>query len=150
MYTKQETAVLKQEFWTALGRYLSPIPSADGNKINWINYKTGVRNIYFRMGADNNRAFVCIEISHPDEETRLKFFQHFQRFPGFFHMYEAVWNWEKNTEMNGRHISRIFQVIRDVNLFERSDWPMLISFFKTRMLELDKFWSENKVIFEII
>ena len=41
MYTKQEAAQLRKEFWTAFGQYMKPVPTEDGEKVNWINYKTG-------------------------------------------------------------------------------------------------------------
>ena len=34
MYSKQEASFLNQKFWTSLGQYLAPIPSAEGEKIN--------------------------------------------------------------------------------------------------------------------
>jgi hypothetical protein len=33
MYTKQETSKQRQEFWTAFGRYMKPVLSADGEEI---------------------------------------------------------------------------------------------------------------------
>jgi hypothetical protein len=41
MYTKQEISKQKQAFWTAFGKYMKPVLSADGEEISWLNYKTG-------------------------------------------------------------------------------------------------------------
>jgi hypothetical protein len=49
MFSKQETAQLRKEFWTVFGQYMSPILSAAGEKISWINYKTGVKGVQFKM-----------------------------------------------------------------------------------------------------
>ena len=56
MYSKAEVTQLRQAFWTALGQYMAPVPSAEGDTTNWINYKTGVKHVYFRMQADNQLA----------------------------------------------------------------------------------------------
>ena len=58
MYSKKEISLTRQEFWTAFGQYMAPIPSAGGEKINWINYKTGVKHIYFKMEADQKFASI--------------------------------------------------------------------------------------------
>ncbi len=46
MFSKQEASQLRKDFWTAFGLYMRPIPSAEGDKINWINYKTGEKDIF--------------------------------------------------------------------------------------------------------
>ncbi len=66
VYSKEQASQLRQAFWTALGQYLAPIPSAEGQKVNWVNYKTGIKHVYFRMQADHKKASISIEITHPD------------------------------------------------------------------------------------
>ena len=63
MYTKQEASLIKKKFWTSFGRYLQPVPNAEGETINWINYKTGIRDIFFRMDVDTRSAQIAIERS---------------------------------------------------------------------------------------
>ncbi len=73
MYSKDEVSKLKTQFWTSFGQYMKPVPGASGLPVNWINYKTGIRNIHFKTDADNTRAVIAIEISHPQEEERLQY-----------------------------------------------------------------------------
>jgi len=40
MFKRQEASRLREEFWTTFGRYMRPVLSTEGIKINWINYKT--------------------------------------------------------------------------------------------------------------
>ena len=51
MFSKQESSQLKKEFWTAFGLYMKPVPFAEGEKNNWVNYKTGEKHLAFRMDA---------------------------------------------------------------------------------------------------
>jgi len=76
MYSKQQASQLRQEFWTAFGKYMQPVRSSDGEKVNWINYKTGAKHIFFRMHAAHGAA-ISIELTHGAAETRLA---HFQKF----------------------------------------------------------------------
>lgn len=151
MFTKQEASALKQQFWTSFGQYLAPIPSATGNKVNWINYKTGVRHIQFKMDATTEEAYIGIEVSHPDPATRQLFFGHFRSMRTFIEEDRGKeWIWEEDAETNGKNVSRIYQVLNEINIYRQTDWPNIISFLKTRILSLDKFWAEYREVFEML
>lgn len=152
MYSKAEAARLRQAFWTALGQYMAPIPSAEGETTNWINYKTGLKHVYFRMQADNRRASIGIELTHPDAGIRELFFEQFLELKTLLH--EALgeeWTWEATaTDAQGGELSRIYQDLSPANFFNRDDWPALISFFKPRLIALDAFWTDAQYSFEAL
>jgi len=152
MYSKQEAAQLKQEFWTAFGQYMKPILSTEDERINWINYKTGENNIYFRMHADNKKASIAIEITHKDPGLQALYFEQFEQLKTL--LYDALqeeWNWLLHTsDEHGKCISRIYTETGNVNILDKNDWPQLISFFKPRIIALDEFWSSAKHVFESI
>jgi len=150
MYSKQEAAQLKQQFWTTFGQYMRPVISANGEKINWVNYKTGEKDIYFRMQADNKKASVAIALTHKDEGLQALYFEQFQQLKTLLHnILQEEWIWQLHTsDEQGKNISRIYTAINDVSIFKQSDWPQLISFFKPRIIALDEFWSNVKDIFE--
>ncbi len=150
MYSKDQASQLKQAFWTAFGQYMGPVMSADGLRTNWINYKTGVKHIYFKMQADNKLASIAIEISHPDAELQELFFEQFATYKAMLHnTLEEEWEWQLHTtDEYGKTISRIYTELKPVSIFQKEDWPKLISFFKPRMIALDEFWSNAKFAFE--
>lgn len=150
MYTKEQASQLRLAFWTAFGQYMSPIPSAEGLKANWSNYKTGIKHVYFRMYADQRRAFISIELTHPDEGIQELYFQQFEELKNMLHDgLGEEWQWEpRSPDEHGKIISRICREISSVNLFNREDWPKLISFFKPRIMALDAFWSDARYTFE--
>jgi len=150
MYSKAEVSQLRQAFWTTFGQYMAPVPSAEGMPTNWINYKTGLKHVYFRMQADGRRATIGIELTHPDADIRALFFEQFLALKGMLH--ESLgenWNWEPEaTDANGQPLARIYKALEPVNLFSRDDWPQLISFFKPRIIALDEFWSNAQYAFD--
>ena len=115
-----------------------------------INYKTRQKHIAFRMDATNEEAVVAIEISHSDTGIQQLYFEQFLEMKTM--MAEAIgegWEWLLHTtNETGQTISRIFISIGNVNVFNKADWPALISFFKKHMIALDGFWSEVKYAFE--
>ena len=151
MYSKEEARNLKESFWTAFGQYMSAVPSADGDKVNWVNYKTGVKHLHFRMDATNMTAGIYIEISHPDESMRQLIFEQFQELQQVFKGI-VVEGWEWNSEYYdeyGKKTARISTSIAKISIFNKAQWPELISFFKPRIIALDEFWSMAKYSFDI-
>jgi hypothetical protein len=150
MYTREQAAQIKREFWTAFGNYMSPLLSADGLKINWLNYKTGIKNVFFRLDADKTKASIAIEITHQDNGIQELFFEQFLELKGLLHAgLEEEWEWILHTtDENGKIISKIYKQIDNINVFKESDWPALISFFKPRIIALDNFWSDAKYSFD--
>ncbi|MCP6313158.1 DUF4268 domain-containing protein, partial [Klebsiella pneumoniae] len=82
---KDEAKRIRQAFWTALGQYMGLHASAEGQKVNWINYKTGLKHLYFRMEAGSREATISIEIAHPDEGIRALMFEQFLSFRSLLH-----------------------------------------------------------------
>jgi hypothetical protein len=151
MYTKEQASQLKQAFWTAFGQYMGPVLSAEGLRTNWINYKTGVKHISFKMQADNKTASIAIEIAHPDKELQQLFFEQFATYKTMLHStLDEDWQWQLHTTDDyGKIISRIYTGLAPVSIFQKEDWPKLISFFKPRIIALDEFWSDAKAAFEL-
>jgi hypothetical protein len=149
MYTRQQASQLRQAFWSAFGKYMMPVPSADGNKANWINYHTGIKHMYFRMRADAKTASISIDITHPDEEERGTFYSKMQHVKAMLEeQLQEKWEWNANDmEESGKEICTISTRIDKVNVFKQEDWPAIISFFKPRMIALDEFWYNAKDIF---
>ena len=135
----------------AFGQYIRVVPFADGERLNWINYKTGVKHLYFRMDADAKGGMISIEIAHPDPGIRLLMMEQFALFRAVLETeLGEVWEWETDhVDPYGKEIARIYAEIKPVNVFKKEDWPDLISFFKPRIIALDSFWSLTKDSFDI-
>ena len=152
MYSRQEASQLRQEFWTTFGQYLSPVLSAEEEKVNWTNYKTGEKNIAFRMHADNTKAIIAIELNHKDKDIQQIYFEQFLQFKNLFdEALKEEWTWQLHSyDEHGKLISRIYKEKNGVSIFQKQDWPGLISFFKPRIIALDEFWASVKYSFETL
>jgi DNA replication protein DnaD len=152
MFKRQKASHLHEEFWTTFGRYMSPVPSAEGMRINWINYKTGLKHVYFRMDVNQNSATIAITIEHSEAGIRELYFQQFEELKTLLH--ESLgesWQWQLQAHTNeGKVISRIHKELTDVSVFNRDQWPALISFFKPRIIALDQFWENARYSFETL
>lgn len=149
MYRKQEAGILRKEFWTSFGRYLAPIHSAEGEKINWINYRTGVKDFRIRMDADNKKAYIGLELVHSDPDWQQLYFEQLEKLRTMFRQEAGDdWIWQLHgRDAHGKIISRIYAELDSVHILRRDDWPALIRFFKERIIALDAFWSSAKEYF---
>ncbi|MET0394729.1 MAG: DUF4268 domain-containing protein [Chitinophagaceae bacterium] len=150
MYSKQETALLKKNFWTSFGQYMRPLPGAGGEPVNWLNYKTGIRHLYFRLDADSRQAAIGIELRHPDPDLRRQYYEQLEQLKAILEQETGeAWEWQLHAiDEDGREVSRIGIQLPGVNIFRREDWPAIISFFKPRLLALDAFWELVREGFE--
>ena len=149
MYSKEQTSKLKTQFWTNFGQYMKPVPGASGLPVNWINYKTGIRHIHFKMEAANTSAFIAIEISHPQQEERLDYYKQFISLKKLLASTTVFnWQWNETYQTDHKTISSISLQLNGVNILHQADWPAIISFFKPRIIALDAFWDMVKDGFE--
>lgn len=145
MYQKAEISRVKQAFWTTFGQYMKPVLSADQQPVNWINYKTGFRHLYFRMDALNT-ARIGIDISQPDKGIQQLYYDQFLLLKGMFE--ETIgeeWTWRPPAVACN---AGIFRQLDGYSIMNKENWPYLISFFKQRIIALDAFWSQAKYAFE--
>ncbi len=152
MYSKDEASQIRQAFWTTFGQYIAPQLSADGLKVNWVNYKTGIKHLFFKMDADKRSAVIEILIAHPDAGIQELFFEQFAELKLMLNGYlNEEWEWTlHDKDENGKTISRIYKQLSGVSIYNRNDWPQLISFFKPRIIALDEFWSVGQYSFEAL
>jgi Domain of unknown function (DUF4268) len=149
MYSKEQISKLKTQFWTNFGQYMKPVPGVSGLPVNWINYKTGIRNIHFKMYVDDTRAVIAIEISHPQSAERLLYYNQFVSLKNLLASTTTFnWQWDETCQTNHQTISSISQQLNDVNILDQFDWPSIISFLKPRIIALDAFWNLVKDGFE--
>jgi hypothetical protein len=151
MYTKEEVSRQKQAFWTTFGRYMQPVLSTEGTAVGWLNYKTGIPGIQFKMEADHNQVSIAIVLSHKDDVLRAA---HYEKLTELKVMFESElegedWLWHEHTiDKWGKNFSAVRKELTGVNIHRKEDWPAMISFLKKRLIALDAFWSMARYGFE--
>jgi hypothetical protein len=150
MYSREEASQIRKAFWTAFGQYMRPIPSADGLKVNWVNYKTGFKGLSFSLNVDKKNAYLGIVLNQKDPDLRSLFYEQLLELKSVLHaQLGEEWIWEE-TATNAQHqeISQVYTLLPTVSIFRQEDWPSIIAFFKPRLIALDEFWSMGKYHFE--
>lgn len=150
MYSREQESKTRQKFWTSFGQYMKPVPGYYGEQVNWLNYKTGIGNIYFKMDAARDKAVIVIEITHVNSADRMRYYQQFSPLKKLLEQQGAFsWKWEPVFEKEtGGIINRISDTLYNVNVMNEADWPAIIVFLKPRIIALDAFWQTVKDGFE--
>lgn len=150
MYTKEQASKIRQRFWTTFGQYMKPVPGASGMHVNWLNYKTGVRSVFFRMDAGKQEATISVDIRNADPQQRESYYRQFVSLQQLLTA-ETGFSWEFEATVlqeNSAPYSRIYQQLAGVNIMNEKDWPAIIGFLKPRIIALDHFWELVKDGFE--
>ena len=148
MYTKEEKKNIKVEFWTNFGFYMKKHIRKYGN-VHWTNYKTKIKDLYFRLEFNEKEAIFSIELQHPDSIREL-FYEQFCELKTILEdtlNTKLIWEELYINEFD-KAISRIYIVLPDVNLFNKNDWQKVFVFFDSKMVKLHSFWIEYKEIFK--
>jgi hypothetical protein len=149
VFTRQEASRIKEEFWTAFGKYMNPIESSEGVKVNWVNYHTRLKDVYFRMDTTSKSAAISISIEHRDAGIQELFFEQFLELKGMLELeLGEKWTWKLHDSVDGKTITRIYKELQGASVLNKDHWPDLISFFKPRIIALDRFWENARYSFD--
>ena len=148
MLSKEEAKNMRVEFWSRLEDQMSKIRNPHGSKVNWMNYNTGIRHLYFRMEADQEGARLCIDLQFADEGIRELYFEQFQEFKNLLNDRFKDLKWYADWDhWNGKKISRIAMEKEGCQLYNRDDWDKMHLFLKVNFKKLDEFWDEFGEVF---
>jgi len=150
MYGKEEAYELRKLFWTSFGKFMKKHRTVGEGKVNWMNYKTGIKDLYFRLEADKKTASIYVDLQMQDEDIREIYYSQFKEVKGVFEsMTNTKWLWTENLINNYNvELSRISININNVNMYNKNSWDIIFKFYETHLLLLDEFWVEFKELFK--
>lgn len=150
MFTKEEEKALRSEFWDILLKELRQHKSAEGRKINWLKYPTGMKDVFIRGEADHNGCRICLDFQFKNNGIRELFWEQLLETKTVF---ENTMDWPVNWIPNFKHsygteISRVCVEYPNTHLFRKKDWPQMHQFMVKQFRNFDTYWSEfNELYF---
>lgn len=146
MFSKEESRLIKEEFWVTFGKRTALIPTDNLKKKKWLLFNTGVKDLNFKFEAERKFARVCIDFEQKDLLDRLIYFEKFESLktilsdavPG-----ELIWDEEFVLE-NGKEIMRIYTQLDGVSIFNMGKWPSIFDFFVENMSAIEEVFKDYK------
>jgi len=141
MFSKEESKLIRQEFWTSFGKSFPR---------KWILYNTKIRNVSFKFYFDTKKAIVTLDIEG-DLENRIKYFEKIialknilidDYFPNL--IFEDIYFLD-----NEKEISRIYLQKDGVCIHNKNTWQEAMEFLNVNMIKFEDFFDEYKDILKI-
>lgn len=134
MFSKEEAAQIKKEFWIAFGKSFPR---------KWILYDTKIKDFSFKFSADKKRAEVSLDIEIKDEIFRNAYYEKIWSLEDLLKDYVGEFQKEEfYTLENGKIISRIWVEKTGVSIFNKNSWREIFVFFVEKMDGFERFFYD--------
>jgi len=143
MFSKEEAALLRKEFWTSFGMSFP-------NK--WLLYNTQVKGFSLKFVADRKNAAVCIDIENPDELVNLLYYDQMLSLKVLLEtdIPQIIFNDEFELD-SGKTIHRIYVPFEGkFSIHNKNTWHTCFEFFIETMPKFESFYHEYEDIIKNI
>ena len=141
MFSREESAKMRQEFWTSFGKSFPR---------KWILYQTKIKGLSFKFNFDTKKAMVLMEIEG-SLEHRIKYFEKMQSLQDILErdfLPNVVYAESYELE-NGKEVSCIFVEKKRVCIHNRETWQKAMLFLNENMIKMEDFWGEYEDFFRM-
>ncbi len=139
MFTKEESRLLRQEFWTSFGKSFPR---------KWLLYNTKIKGLSFKFHFDTKKALIALDLED-DLENRINCWEKLVALKSILHndfLPEAIFEEEFYLD-NGKEISRVYIALdKKVSIHNKNTWQEVMEFFNNNMSLFESFFEEYKDI----
>lgn len=135
MFSKEESARLRKEFWTSFGKSFPR---------KWLLYNTKIKGVAFKFLADRKKAMVCFDLENPDELTNLMYYDQMLSLKSLLENEIPEVIFDNNYELeNGKVIHRIYIPHQQkFSIYNKNSWRDCYEFFYETMSKFELFFLE--------
>ncbi len=135
MFSKEEAARLRKEFWTSFGKSFPR---------KWLLYNTKIKGFAFKFSADRKKAMVCLDIEHPEEIANELLFDQMISLKTLLESEIPTIIFDNNHELeNGKIIHRIYVPFEQkFSIYNKNTWRDCYEFFVETMSKFELFFYE--------
>jgi hypothetical protein len=143
MFSKEESAQIRKEFWTSFGKSFPR---------KWLLYNTKIKGLSFKFVADRKKAFVCLDIENPDELVNLLYYDQMLSLKTLLEIElpEVIFNDEYELE-SGKTIHRIYVPFEGkFSVHNKNTWRDCFEFYMEIMPKFEAFYYEYEEVIKNI
>ncbi|MFH4968178.1 DUF4268 domain-containing protein [Gaetbulibacter sp. M240] len=141
MFSKEESRLLRQEFWTSFGKSFPR---------KWLLYNTKMKGLNFKFHFDTRTALVALDLEDP-LENRIQFWEKLVALKSMLtddYLPEAIYE-ESYLLDSGKEISRIYVPLEQkVSIHNKNTWQEVMLFFNEKMNLFEAFFQEYRDIID--
>jgi len=136
MFSKEEAAALRKEFWTSFGKSFPR---------KWLLYNTKIKGFSFKFVADKKQALVCLDIESYDSIKNELLFEQILEVKHLLiedYLPDVIFN-ELYPLESGKLIHRIYVKFNgDFNIYNKNTWQNGYVFFNEAMSQFEEFYED--------
>ena len=143
MFSKEEAAQLRKEFWTSFGKSFPR---------KWLLYNTGIKGFSFKFVGDRKKAAVVLDIENPDELVNLLYFDQMLSLKTLLEteIPEVIFDDDYVLE-SGKSIHRIYVPYeKKFSINNKNTWRDCYEFYVETMSKLELFYYEYEDVIKNI
>ena len=143
MFSKEEAAKLRKEFWTSFGKSFPR---------KWLLYNTKIKGFAFKFLADRKTAAVCLDIDTPDEIANMLYYDQMLSLKTLLEteIPEVIFDDEFLLD-NGKKIYRIYVPFdKKFSIHNKNTWRDCFEFFVATMTKFEFFFYEYEEVIKNI
>jgi hypothetical protein len=135
MFSKEEAASLRKEFWTSFGKSFPR---------KWVLYQTQIKGFSFKFQADKKKAMVCLDFEHTDETANELLFEQLLSLKSILIKELPTAIFDPSYELdNGKIIGRIYVPFENkFSIYNKNSWRNCYEFFIDTMPKFELFYEE--------
>ncbi len=141
MFSKEESRILRHEFWISFGKSFPR---------KWILYDTKIKGFSFKFHFDTKQALVALDLED-DLENRIKYWEKLQSLRSILndeYLPDIVFE-EMYLLDNEKEISRIYVSLnKKVSIHNKNTWRDVMEFFNEKMSLFESFFNDYRDILE--
>ena len=134
MFSKEESRLLRQEFWTSFGKSFPR---------KWLLYDTKMKGLSFKFHFDTKSALIALDLED-HLENRINYWEKLVALKSILHrdyLPCAIYEEEYYLE-NGKEISRIYLPLEQkVSIHNKNSWQVVMEFFNEKMSLFEDFFE---------
>ena len=142
MFSKEESRLLRQEFWTSFGKSFPR---------KWVLYDTKIKGFSFKFHFDTKTALVALDLED-DLENRITYWEKLQALKSILktdYLPDLIFDDTYYLD-NGKEISRIYLPLdRKVSIHNKNSWQEVMVFFNETMSRFESFFEDYRDILEV-
>ncbi|WP_405608011.1 DUF4268 domain-containing protein [Polaribacter sp. Asnod1-A03] len=143
MFSKEEAALLRKEFWTSFGKSFPR---------KWLLYNTKIKGFSFKFVGERKQAMVCLDIENPDELVNLLYYDQMLSLKTLLEteLPEVIFDDEYLLE-SGKEIHRIYVPFdKKFSIYNKNSWRDCFEFYVETMEKFELFFYEYEDVIKNI
>ena len=136
MFSREESAIIRQEFWTSFGKSFPR---------KWLLYNTKIKGLSFKFVADRKKAMLTLDLEHSDEIFNQIIYEQLIQLKSLLknnYLSEVIFDDHFELD-NGKIIHRIYVIHKSkFSIHNKDTWRECYEFFVKNMTQFELFFHE--------